>query len=115
MSMKLIALLSLCLFVTSGWATCKCTISSWNTGDCTGTPGNIMEWAFPIGECVTDGSTSRMAESCSELLDFPNTNCAGAPYLLFANTTCVGMHGITSTSLTCEAFTDIFLPFSNAP
>jgi len=46
---------------------------------------------------------------------FPQHQLRGRSVPFFTNTTCVGMHGITSTSLTCEAFTDIFLPFSNAP
>jgi len=115
MAVKFAFVLILCLLVASISGTCKCTISSWNTGDCTGTPGNIMEWAFPIGECVTDGSTSRMADSCLELLDYPNTNCAGAPYLFFTNNSCVGMHGITSTMLVCETYSNIFLPFTTSP
>ena len=53
-------------------------------GNCTAAVAAEIVRTYPIGECVTDGAASRKAVSCTEILDYPNDNCKGDPYLIYS-------------------------------
>eukprot|EP00667_Euglena_gracilis_P021003 EG_transcript_22873 len=107
---SLFATVVVLLAMVTGSLSCLCNVTSWNVANCSGTAAADIQWVYPIGSCVSDGSTSRKAVSCTQLYDYPNTDCSGTPWLSFTSGQCLGIYGITSTRLICQDSSLLWMP-----